>query len=167
MHDHEPNQSSELAIDHDHDHDHTHEHHHHEGVGHNHAVMHDHLHSHMRGDSASERAEELKTLSTAFIDGFRGAKDKTSYLRLAQIPFHQHGSDGLKMHLVDASIVSNWQIGTASPAFASPELVYMPYPGALVSERETMTFTYVSMSERADIDLSELLQQINMKTTST
>ena len=61
------------------------------------------------------------------------------------------------LNTVDAKIVSNWQIGTASPAFASRELAYMPFPGSMVSERETMTFTYVSLTGRADIDLIEIL----------
>ena len=146
---------------HGHSHDHGgHHHHHHDhghGPGHNYAHGVDHLHSHVHADSARERIEELKTLSTAFIEGFRAAADKTSYLRLAGIPFKRTGADGLAMHLVDAGIASNWQIGTASPAFGSRELVYLPYPGGMVTARETMTFTYVSLTERADIDLAEIL----------
>ena len=129
-------------------------------MGHNHAHADaDHLHSHVHGTSSRERVEELKVLSTSFVDGFRGAEDKTSYLRLAGIPFQRPGKDGLTMSLVDAAIASNWQIGTASPAFASRELVYMPFPGNMVSHRETMTFTYVSLTERADIDLVDLLSE--------
>ncbi|MEP2758852.1 MAG: hypothetical protein ABJP66_07260 [Hyphomicrobiales bacterium] len=137
---------------HNHDHDHRHPHPH----GHNHSHG-DHLHSHVHGTSATDRAEELQTLTTSFIDGFRAADDKTSYLRLANIPFQRPGTDGLNQHLVDAKIVSNWQIGTASPAFASRELVYIPFPGSMIASRETMNFTYVSLSERSDIDLIELL----------
>jgi hypothetical protein len=103
--------------------------------------------------------EELQALSASFIDGFRSADDKTSYLRLAGVPFHRTGRDGLVQHLVDAKIESNWQVGTASPAFASRELVYMPFPGSMVQARETMTFTYVSLTERADMDLIDLLTQ--------
>lgn len=137
---------------HDHSHGHVHPHPH----GHNHAGV-DHLHSHVHGASAGERAEELQALAMSFIDGFRSADDKTSYLRLAGVPFHRPGTDSLAQHLVDAKIVSNWQIGTASPAFASRELVYMPFPGTMISERETMTFTYVSLTERNDVDLIDLL----------
>lgn len=61
------------------------------------------------------------------------------------------------MHLVDAAITSNWQIGTASPAFASRELVYLPYPGGMISSRETMIFTYVSLTERRDVALTDIL----------
>ena len=117
----------------------------------------EHLHSHIRSSSGETRAAEIRTLATAFIEGFRSASDKTSYLRLSGIPFSRQGQDGLAMHLVDARILSHWQIGTASPAFASRELVYLPYPGEMVNDRETMTFTYVSLTERVDIDLVTLI----------
>ena len=133
---------------------HTHDHSH--GPGHNHAHP-DHLHSHPHGHSGSDRKAELQMLAASFIDAFRAADDKTSYLRLAGIPFQRPGGDGLTLNLVDAAIVSNWQIGTASPAFASRELVYMPFPGSMVSSRETMTFTYVSLTAREDVDLLDLL----------
>lgn len=147
-----------MAKLHDHHHGHAHQDHAHHGVGHNHPHEGvEHLHSHVHGQSDKERAEELKVLATSFLDGFRAAEDKTSYLRLAGIPFQRKGGDGLTMSLVDASIVAKWQIGTASPAFASRELLYMPFPGKMVSSRETMTFTYVSLTEREDIDLLTLL----------
>ncbi|MFZ2099828.1 MAG: hypothetical protein WAU86_04615 [Oricola sp.] len=160
MHD-DHHHSHGHSHDHDHGHNHSHSHgqdghHHHHGPGHNHAHG-DHLHSHVGADVARERAEELKTLATAFVEGFRAAADKTSFLRLAGIPFSMKGADGLTMHLVDAKIESNWQIGTASPAFGSRELVYLPYPGKMVTERETMVFTYVSLSERRDAVLTDLL----------
>jgi len=147
-----------MHDDHDHPHHHDHGHHHHHGPGHNHAHDHgEHLHSHVHGDAAKERAEELRVLATAFLDGYRKADDKTSFLRVAGVPFKLQGSDGLAMHLIEARIESRWQLGTASPAFGSRELVYLPYTGKMVSERETMTFTYVSLTERDDIDLSEIL----------
>ena len=146
---------------HDHDHSHGHDHHSHghdHGPGHNHPHGAEHLHSHIHGGTDRERVEELQVLATAFIDGFRAAEDKTSYLRLAGIPFQRLGNDGLTLHLVDAAINANWQIGTASPAFATRELVYMPFPGQMVTSRETMIFTYVSLTERADVELSALLE---------
>lgn len=134
-------------------HDHSHDH----PLDHNHA-HHDHLHSHTHGNSSGEKREELKVLATSFISSFKTADDKTSYLRLSNIPFSKEGSDGLAMHLVDVNITSNWQIGTASPAFGSKELVYMPFPGEMISEREMMVFTYVSLTERSDVDLLEILK---------
>jgi hypothetical protein len=63
------------------------------------------------------------------------------------------------MNLVDAAIVSNWQIATASPAIASRELVYMPFPGSMVTGRESMTFTFVSLTRREDVDLLAILSE--------
>ena len=139
-----------------HGHIHNHADSHHHPHDHNHPSN-DHLHSHVHGTSVAGKAEELQALATSFIEGFRSAQDKTSYLRLCGVPFHRPGSDGLVQHLVDTKIVSNWQIGTASPAFASRELVYMPFPGSMIEGRDTMTFTYVSLTERTDTDLLEFL----------
>jgi len=140
-------------------HDHPHHHHHAQAhaYGHNHDGGHDHLRSHPIGPGGPANAAELQTLAASFIDGFRQAADKTSYLRIAGVPFQRDGADGLTLNLVDAEIQSNWQLGSASPGFASRELVYMPYPGKMVRERERMTFTYVSLTERLDVDLLEFL----------
>lgn len=143
---------------HDQGHDHQHDQGRAHGVGHNHPQG-DHLHSHIHGHGDQARSDELKILSASFVEGFRRAEDKTSYLRLSGIPFQQTGKDGLTLNLVDAMIISNWQIGTASPAFGSRELAYMPFPGPMVEARETMNFVYVSLTERADIDLLTLLSE--------
>ena len=137
------------------DHAHTHDHHH--GPGHNHAHDHDHMHSHVRTDPKKERLDRLQALASAFIEGFRKAEDKPAFLELAGIPLSRPGTDGLKMHLVDAVTDSKWQLGTASPAFGSRDLAYLPYPASMVQERETMTFTYVSLTERTDVGLIDLL----------
>lgn len=139
-------------------HHHSHAHEATAGQGHNHPDG-DHLHSHVHGTSDNERAAELQTLTVSFVEGFRAAADKTSYLRLASIPFQMEGDDGLTLNLVDVAIHSEWQIGTASPAFASRELSYMPFPGDMVQDRETMRFTYVSLTTRRDVDLQTLLQE--------
>jgi hypothetical protein len=163
---HEHGHHEHGPSDHGH-HDHGHHTHSHHGMGHNHS--HDgveHLHSHVHGESDRERAEELKVLATSFLESFRAAEDKTSYLRLAGIPFQRKGSDGLTLCLVDTAIVANWQIGTASPAFASRELLYLPFPGKMISSRESMKFTYVSLTQREDIDLLSILAD-RIETTSS
>lgn len=148
---------------HDHDHDHDHDH----GVGHNRTHDHDHMHSHVHVDPKKERQIRLQALAASFIDGFRKAEDKPAFMELAGIPVSRMGTDGLKMHLVDTVIESKWQLGTASPAFAQRDLVYLPYPASMVEERETMTFVYVSLTERADIDLVEALGTKSKQTERT
>ena len=142
--------------DHQHsDHSHTH------GVGHNHS--HDHMHSHVHFSVDKEHRDKLQALAKSFIEGFRKADDKPAFLELVGIKTSRQGKDGLTLHLVDTAIESKWQLGTASPAFCSKELIYMPYPAQMVGERETMTFTYVSLTERCDLDLITLLDEIYSK----
>ncbi len=129
--------------------------HHHHGPGHNHS--HDGaLHSHMGGGESRQRAE-LQALAETFIAGFRAAEDKPSWLRLAGIPLSCPGPDGLKRHLVDVKIDEGYQLATASPGFGSRELVYLPFPGTMVRGRTTLTFVYVSLTGRTDLDLVEHL----------
>jgi hypothetical protein len=141
-------------------HAHRHDHDQHHGQGHTHGhngpPEGEHLHSHPLGRSAAER-EELEVLASTFIDTFRQAADKTSWLRLAGVPFELRGSDGLMLKLVDVEIVSNWQVATASPGFGSRELVYLPMPGEMVKERTNFRLTYVSLTERRDLDLRTFL----------
>lgn len=132
---------------HDHAHDHI-------GPGHNHTHA-DHLHSHMPEQTA---AEDLQALAEQFIDGFREAADKTSYLRLTGIPFEIETEGGPPLKLVDVEMTTGWQVGTASPAFGSRDLSYLPLPGDLVAERTNLHFVYVSLKERRDIDLREILR---------
>ena len=60
-------------------------------IGHNHAPDGEHLHSHMPD---ADRAEELRVLTTQFIDGFIDAKDKMSYLRIAGVPLEMADPQG-------------------------------------------------------------------------
>ena len=108
-----------------HDH-HPHDHAHH-GHGHNHAHG-GHLHSHMHHE---DEAADLQVLATQFIEGFLQASDKTSYLKLAGVPFERPSKDGDKaLKLIDVELKTDWQVGTASPSFGSRELSYLPFPGA-------------------------------------
>ena len=122
-------------------------------IGHNHA--HDHLHSHLPPEDA---AAELQVLATQFIDGFIQAADKTAYLRLAGVPFERPGKAGATaLKLVDVSLATEWQVGTASPSFGSRELSYLPFPGEMVRERTNMALVYVSSDEKSLLDIRDFL----------
>ena len=137
-----------------HDHHHHHDDHTAHGHGHNHAQP-DHLHSHIHDP---DRAAELQILSAQFIDGFVQARDKTSYLRLAGVPFERDGAEGKgSLKLVDVQLSTEWQVGTASPGFGTRQLSYLPFPGEMVRERTNMGFLYISISERQVLDLRDFL----------
>ncbi len=138
-----------------HDHPHDHDHHHNHGPGHNHAHG-DHLHSHMH---EHDEAADIQVLATQFIDGFVQATDKSSYLKLAGVPFERPGTGGQKaLKLVDVELKTDWQVGTASPSFGSRELSYLPFPGEMIRERTNMSLIYVSMDERAALDIRDFLK---------
>ena len=139
-----------------HDHGpHGHHHRHHHPHDHNHPQDADHLHSHMPSEDV---AADLQVLATQFIDGFLQAKDKTSYLKLAGVPFERPGKGGkTALKLVDVELTTDWQVGTASPSFGSRELSYLPFPGEMVRERTNMSLIYVSMDEKSSLDLRDFL----------
>ncbi|MEM1130978.1 MAG: hypothetical protein AAGH83_10705 [Pseudomonadota bacterium] len=125
------------------------------GPGHNRADA-QHLHSHLHPE---DRAADLQILTTQFIDGFVQASDKSSYLRLAGVPFERPGQGGeTALKLVDVELKTEWQVGTAAPSFGSRELSYLPFPGEMVRERTNMGLIYVSMDEKQVVDIREFLK---------
>ncbi|MEL6167846.1 MAG: hypothetical protein AAFR35_04095 [Pseudomonadota bacterium] len=124
-------------------------------IGHNHDP--DHLHSHLKPE---DEAAELQLLAAQFVEGFIQATDKTSYLRLAGVPFEMSGAGGgTALKLVDVELRTDWQVGTASPSFGSRELSYLPFPGELVRERTNMAFVYVSADDKRYVDVREFLSE--------
>lgn len=105
-----------------------------------------------------DHAADLQVLAAQFIDGFVQAKDKTSYLKLAGVPFERPGKGGDKaLKLVDVELKTEWQVGTASPSFGARELSYLPFPGEMVRERTNMALIYVSMDEKSSLDIRDFL----------
>jgi len=149
-------------------HDHTHPHGHHHDHRHDHAPAHGHGHNHAHGGHMhshmheADEAGDLQVLTAQFIDGFVQAADKASYLKLAGVPFERPGLNddggGAKaLKLVDVELTTDWQVGTASPSFGSRELSYLPFPGEMVRERTNMALVYVSMDEKARLDIRSFL----------
>ena len=128
----------------------------HHGHGHNHDHA-DHLHSHV---AEADTVDDLQVLTAQFIDGFRDAKDKAAYLRIAGVPLEIDDlAGGPALKLVDVTLTTEWQVGTASPSFGSRELSYLPYPGEMVAERTNMGFVYVSLDGKLCRDLREFLNE--------
>ena len=125
------------------------------GHGHNHDHA-SHLYSHL---SDADAAADLQILTAQFIDGFRAAKDKAAFLKIAGVPLEiDDPAGGPPLKLVDVSLITEWQVGTASPSFGSRELSYLPYPGDMVTERTNMAFVYVSLDSKISRDLRAFLQ---------
>ena len=101
--------------------------------------------------------EDYEALESAFIDGFRGAGDKQGFLRLAHIPLELHQPDRPGLKLMQVLVEEVFEVGRASPGFASRELVYHPLPGPLVTARAKLRFRYVSAEDLSELSLAEVL----------
>ncbi len=133
-----------------------------EARGHNHPPDHRHLHSHLhdvpQAAVPDRQRDDDSLLADALMEGFDSAEDKASFLRMARIPQHLHAADGSTLRLVDVELRYAYQVATASPAFNADELVYLPFPANMIRERATMVFVYVSLRERRDVDLAEMVK---------
>ena len=83
-------------------------------------------------------------LERAFVEGFRAATDKVSFLRLAGIPLETDidGEPGYK--LMEVRLADTFMVGSAAPGFGGGALVYHPFPGELVRHAAELGFVYCS-----------------------
>jgi hypothetical protein len=78
------------------------------------------------------------------------AQDKTSFLRLAGIPFERPGKGGATaLKLVDVALRTDWQVGTAAPSFGRRTGL------SALSGRHGRTKCLIH--ERAELDIRDLL----------
>ena len=73
--------------------------------------------------------DDYHAIEAAFVAGFRQAPDKTGFLRLARVPAELSPEGELGLKLIEVKLDESAVVGSASPGFASRELVYHPLPG--------------------------------------
>ena len=103
------------------------------------------------------KKEDYAALESAFVDGFRQARDKQGFLRLTRIPLELEGAGQAGLKLMQVVIEEAFDVGRASPGFGSRELVYHPLPGNLVTTQSQLRFRYVSADELRELTLAEVL----------
>jgi hypothetical protein len=102
--------------------------------------------------------ETYHAIERSFIEGFRQAPDKPSFLRLARIPLELPRPEKPGLKLMQVVIEDIVDVGRASPGFASRELVYHPLPNRLVTTQCRLRFRYVSADDVHDLSLADLLE---------
>ena len=97
-------------------------------------------------------------LERAFVEGFRAASDKASFLRLAGIPLETDidGEPGYK--LMEVCLADTFTVGSAAPGFGGGGLVYHPFPGELVRQAAELTFVYCSEREARTLTWDQVRQ---------
>lgn len=100
-------------------------------------------------------------LEDMFAEGYRAARDKLVYLRLAHIPFEllgdQASDSDFRMHLKSVRIEEVFEAGSVTPAFGSNHLIHQMYPHELVKRRKSLKFVYVHHDGAVEKSLYELL----------
>jgi hypothetical protein len=100
---------------------------------------------------------QYHAIEDAFIAGFRHAPDKAGFLALARIPMELPGGAGPGLKLLEVVLEDSFEVGRASPGFASRELVYHPLPGKLATRRTRLAFRYVSSERLEELSLAAVL----------
>ena len=108
-----------------------------------------------------DAAEDAHLLEAAFIEGFRAASDKASFLRLARIPHEWRGADGQGWKLVEVRIADDFEVGAAAPGFGTTELVYHPFPGAMIRRTTSLRFVYRTLHEVRELSWPEVMSAVS------
>ena len=99
-------------------------------------------------------------LEDMFAEGYRAARDKLVYLRLAHIPFelpvNPDSDSDFRMHLKSVRIEEVFEAGSITPAFGSNRLIHRMYPHELVESRKSLKFVYVHHDGVIEKSLHEL-----------
>ena len=100
-------------------------------------------------------------LEDMFINGYRAAKDKLVYLRLAHIPFQlpaiDHSSADSALYLKEVKIENLYEVGSVSPTFGTDQILHQMYPNEMVRAQHSLRFIYVRTDGIVEKSLHELL----------
>jgi hypothetical protein len=146
---------------HDHDHDHDHHHGHDHGPGHNNgpgraAAQWQTPHDPDQQLPPRQAEPDLDKVEAAFIDGFIGAPDPVSFLRLGRIPFEMTGTDGAKLNLLRVEIDALADVGSLTPHLGGGSFRYDPLPASLVSHRRRLRFVYFDGEKLRPLTFTEV-----------
>ncbi|WP_216654801.1 hypothetical protein [Pseudogemmobacter hezensis] len=89
-----------------------------------------------------DRERDLDLVEASFVQGFQEAKDPTSFLRLANIPFVGLTPGGQRLHLLRVETAISADVGAVTPSFGGGAVLYDPLPARMVQQRKDLAFVY-------------------------
>jgi hypothetical protein len=108
------------------------------------------------GEEGRLRPEtDLDLVEAAFVEGFLGASDTTSFLRLARVPFEGTAADGAKLVLLRVEVDSVADVGSITPHLGGASFRYDPLPARMVSHRKRLRLVYFDGQTTRMLDLKE------------
>ena len=113
-------------------------------------------HNHGADDTHDRKEPDLDLVEIAFVEGFLDAKDSTSFLRLAQVPFEATAVDGARLALLRVEIDAFADVGSVTPHLGGASFRYDPLPSRMVSRRKRLRFVYFDGSGLRQLDLSQV-----------
>jgi hypothetical protein len=100
---------------------------------------------------------DLDLVEAAFVEGFLGASDATSFLRLARVPFEGMAADGAKLALLRVEVDSVADVGSITPHLGGASFRYDPLPARMVSRRKRLRLVYFDGQMPRSLQLAEAL----------
>lgn len=145
---------------------HDHDHHHHgngAGAGHNHVTplraaqwQTPHLPDGHAHEDDHHHEPDLDLVEMAFVEGFAGARDPASFLRLARIPFEATGADGTRLVLLRVESDAVTDVGALMPQLGGDVMRYDPLPARMVTHRRRLRFVYFDGNAPRLLSLGEV-----------
>jgi hypothetical protein len=100
---------------------------------------------------------DLDLVEAAFVEGFLGASDATSFLRLARVPFEGTAADGARLALLRVEVDSVADVGSITPHLGGATFRYDPLPARMVSRRKRLRLVYFDGQGTRMLDLAEAM----------
>ena len=107
-------------------------------------------------DEAPAAELDLDLVEAAFSESFPLARDPTSFLRLAQVPFEAIASDGKRLVLLRVQIDAVADVGSVTPHLGGGPFRYDPLPAQMVSSRRRLRFIYFDGQSPRALKLAEV-----------
>src|ERR1700731_3942707 len=108
------------------------------------------------GEAGHPRPDtDLDLVEAAFVEGFLGASDATSFLRLARVPFEGTAPDGGKLALLRVEVDSVAAVGSITPHLGGAPVRYDPLPASMISRRKRLRLIYFDGQKPRMLDLAE------------
>jgi hypothetical protein len=109
------------------------------------------------GEGLARAEPDLDLVEAAFVEGFLGASDVTSFLRLARVPFEGTAADGARLALLRVEVDSVADVGSITPHLGGGSFRYDPLPTRMVSRRKRLRLVYFDGQQPRMLGLAEAL----------
>lgn len=99
---------------------------------------------------------DFDLVETAFCEAALTAKDATSLLRLARVPFIADRGDGVRLYLLTFRVEQSVEVGSIAPGFAVDRPVYHPLPESRLRREKRAKLIYQTPDGLQEFSLGDV-----------